>query len=145
MAGRQIEEYSWLRSRFILPQWLKHYNAIGINHFKITGRTGTTAYIKKITEAYMSEKWTGNLLELWKSLESIYDNQQDDNAHYVDTRLDSNIIDTNNFLGKWIDPVGYIKSQSGLKPIYFNCANVECGKDCVYCKNFYERYLKNEL
>ena len=130
MAGRAVENYSWLRSRFILPQWLKYYNDIGISHFKITGRTGSTAYIKKITEAYMTESWTGNLLELWKQLQSIYDGKSNSDNDYIDNYLNSDIIHKKGFLDHW-----------RMNPS-FVCGDENCGVSCNYCKEFYDTHLK---
>jgi len=42
-----------------------------IRHFKVTGRTHPTRYIKWITEAYMSKRFDGNLLELWADVKNI--------------------------------------------------------------------------
>lgn len=61
----------WLKMNFIRPEDLKLYNTIGINHFKITGRTGSTNYILKVAEAYADGYFNGNILELWKHLETI--------------------------------------------------------------------------
>ena len=41
----------WLKMNFIRPEDMKLYNAIGINHFKITGRTATTKLATRVIEA----------------------------------------------------------------------------------------------
>jgi len=132
LSGRNIEPYSWLRSRFILPQWLKYYRDIGITHFKITGRTGSTDYIKKIVEYYMKEKFDGNLLELWKPLESIYSGTKNSDADntFIKTMLSCKTLVDKGFINHW-------------KSTNFDCSTVECGNDCTYCKDFYINYLKS--
>lgn len=60
-----------IKMNFIRPEDLKLYNTIGINHFKITGRTGSTDYILKVARAYADGYLDGNVLELWKHLETI--------------------------------------------------------------------------
>jgi len=61
----------WTRARFILPQSMEYYGQYGIDHFKITGRTHPTRYIKWITEQYMKRNFTGNLVELWADVKDI--------------------------------------------------------------------------
>ncbi|MCP4551778.1 MAG: hypothetical protein GY834_07005 [Bacteroidetes bacterium] len=51
---------TWLKTMFIRPEDLSKYSKIGISSYKITGRTGTTEYLKRIIEAYISESWNGN-------------------------------------------------------------------------------------
>ena len=57
MSSRNGNQEQWLRSRWIRPEDLKIYNTIGINYFKVSGRTGGTPYIIKVLESYMNEKY----------------------------------------------------------------------------------------
>jgi hypothetical protein len=69
---RVLKPIEWLWARFILPQWVRRYHmTFGISSFKITGRTHPTAYIARVTEAYMRGEYTGNLVELWADVENI--------------------------------------------------------------------------
>lgn len=68
---RDNDPVTWLQSNWILPNHLKYYEEIGVNHFKITGRTHPTAFIEKILEYYMDESFDGELLELWPHLQTI--------------------------------------------------------------------------
>jgi collagenase-like PrtC family protease len=145
MAGRAIEPYSWLRSRFILPQWLKYYKDIGITHFKVTGRTGSTGYIKKIVGYYMAEKFDGNLLELWKPLESIYSGKKNSDADntFIKTNLSCKKLDDNAFFEHWKTwrtQKDILKAGNSLGE--FDCSYQDCGVTCNYCKEFYDKYLK---
>ena len=106
---------------------IKEYNKIGINHFKVTGRTGGTKYLTKVVEAYLSERWDGNLLELWKQLQSIYDGKKDSDNDYIKDYLDSSKLD--DFIKRW--------SEGN-----FICSNEDCGSTCKYCQEFYENKLK---
>ena len=118
--SRNENPANWLRLKFIRPEDIKHYNAIGINHFKITGRTGSTAYILKTVSSYLNESFDGNLLELWKPLESIKDSS-------VENVFPYNIANKklNGFLSHWYD----------LKA---NCDNEVCGETCKYCDMWYK-------
>lgn len=123
----------WLKMQFIRPEDLRLYNTIGINHFKITGRTGSLNYILKVTEAYADEYFDGNLLELWKHLETI-DTKKDDNTYVPTHYIDNKKLKT--FVNFWFENEQHI------------CANEECGVTCTYCDRFYDKYIlgkSNEL
>lgn len=122
--SRNQSPANWLKLRWIRPEDLRFYNDIGIHHFKITGRTGSTRYIKQTIEAYMSEEFDGNLLNLWKPLESIK------GASEFDTYY--------NIHNKSLD--GFIKVWTSSSPK--KCENEVCGETCHYCENFYERNVK---
>lgn len=130
--GRCIQSRSndieWMKLNFIRPEDLKLYNSIGIDHFKITGRTGSTSYISKIVKAYFEEQFSGNLLELWKHLETIED-RKDDSTFTPEYYIENSCLD--GFLLHWFENEQHI------------CANEECGVSCMYCDNFfYKNVLK---
>ena len=131
MNSRDIDAACWLKTRFIRPEDLKAYRDIGIHHFKITGRTGTTEYIKRVVEAYMAESYKGNLLGLWKNLDTIYngkDEDQTDNEIFVDnSKLDG-------FLDQWI--------HNDWRCDEKNCGVAEGPNACNYCNDFWERKMK---
>lgn len=116
----------WLKTHFIRPEDLKLYNTIGINHFKITGRTGSTNYILKVAEAYADEYFDGNLLELWKHLETI-GSVKDDSTYVPNRYIDNRKLET--FLNFWFENEQHI------------CANEECGVSCTYCESFYDKHI----
>lgn len=76
-GSRDGTSEGWMRTRFIRPQDLHYYNDIGINYFKISGRTGSLEYISSLMEAYMSQSFSGNLLNLWKQLQTIWNGQKE--------------------------------------------------------------------
>jgi collagenase-like PrtC family protease len=130
MNSRDIDPACWLKMRFIRPEDLHYYRSIGIRDFKITGRTGTTEYIKRVVEAYCAEIYDGNLLGLWKNLDTIYSGAKEEDTNneiFVDnTKLDG-------FLDQW----------------YHNdwrCDEKNCGEkesidepdNCNYCNRFWE-------
>jgi|WetSurMetagenome_2_1015567.scaffolds.fasta_scaffold01141_12 hypothetical protein len=125
--GRKSDLYNWLRCRFIRPEDILRYVKIGINNFKLTGRTGSTDYLIKLAEGYLKQSWPYNLLELWKPLETIYSGQNElDFKH-------PGIIDNkklNGFVDHWFDMPN------------FDCAEEICGETCVYCSQWYERINK---
>ena len=123
IASRDTDPVSWLRTRFIRPQDTHYYTKIGINKFKISGRTGSTEYLTYVAEAYISGVFNDNLLKLWKPLETITSNQNElDFLHSADVPADR----LDGFLDRWAD-----------EPL-FDCANEQCGVTCTYCHKFYE-------
>jgi collagenase-like PrtC family protease len=119
--SRNKDKSNWLKLRWIRPEDIEVYNAIGINHFKITGRTGSTEYITKTIKAYMNRKYDGNLIELWKPLESIKPgtNESDIKQLFIDNSK------LNGFINYWLG--GHC------------CDNEVCGETCRYCNNFMEK------
>jgi collagenase-like PrtC family protease len=69
--ARATDFSEWLKSRFILPEWLKYYEDIGINHFKLTGRTSTTDFIVRVLKIYFGIEEEYSLADLWYHLENI--------------------------------------------------------------------------
>ena len=70
--NRSTKKGNWLRTPFILPEWLDDYTELtGINHFKVTGRTGTLEFMAKILSYYLrgSECF---LEDLWFHLQNIW-------------------------------------------------------------------------
>lgn len=130
MQSRDVDAACWLKMRFIRPEDLHFYRSAGINHFKITGRTGTTEYLKMVVEAYCAEDYDGNLLGLWKNLDTIYNGKSEsetDNEIYVDNKK------LNGFLHKWV----YHDWRCDEK----NCGAPEGGAfsaNCNYCNRFWE-------
>jgi collagenase-like PrtC family protease len=121
MSGRASSGADWLRSMFVLPQHQHYYNDVGINNFKITGRTATTPYIEAVCEYYMAERFDGNLMHLWKPLETIYTGVAEADHKY---KFDIPTAAMDNFLEPWISDKN------------FSCNNTTC-MECKHCDNWY--------
>lgn len=118
--SRNENQANWLRMRWIRPEDVKVYNEIGLNHFKITGRTGSTEYIIRTITAYLEGTFKGNLIELWKPLESIKPNTLE--SDIVKIEIDNSRLD--NFIDVF---------KNGKV-----CDYEVCGETCKYCDNFYK-------
>lgn len=59
-----------LKIRWIRPEDINEYEKIGIDSFKISGRTHSTDWILRAVKAYLSREYDGNLLDLIDCLES---------------------------------------------------------------------------
>ncbi len=118
----------WLKSNFIRPEDMILYNKIGINHFKITGRTASFSYLKKVILAYANQKWDGNLIELWNNVNHLSGEgkleKKEDNL-YIPNKL------LNGFLDYWFQNENHL------------CSQELCGATCGYCNNYYEKYINN--
>lgn len=126
----RINPLTWLKALFIRPEDIEKYARIGINHFKITGRTGTTEYIISTAEKYIKKSSNGNLLKLWKPLESINSNTKEKEVnHHI--FIDNKKLD--NFIDFWFNNPDH------------ECSNEICSETCNYCNTFYIKYLKTQL
>ena len=109
---------TWLKSRFILPQWLALYHdRAGITCFKITGRTCPESWLLNVVKAYMDVDYTGDIRELW-----------------MDPGTQNNSFisgDEPGLTGKWLDEVKFIYHWFN-KP-NFRC-DERCGIDCHHCE-----------
>ena len=125
-GSRTGDAEGWLKARFIRPEDLHYYNDLGIDYFKVSGRTGTTEYLAKVIEAYMSQSFDGNLVELWKPLETIWGNTKE-SEHEWEDNIPNKKLD--GFLDRWFNT-------------NWVCSEHLCGTDCRYCSNFYEKHIK---
>jgi len=122
MSARSSTPEAWLRMRWIRPEDQKIYREkTGVNYFKLSGRTGTTEYLKYVMEAYMSEDFDNNIISLWKPLSSIYDGKTELKSK-TDIDIPNKKLD--GFIDKWMDGNGW------------ECENELCGTTCHYCLDF---------
>ena len=122
MAGRN-GDVEWIKMNYIRPEDIRKYREIGINHFKITGRTGTSQYLKGVINAYLEQKYEGNLLELWHHLEKITNDKYNPEKYIENKKLDG-------FIDFWFD-----------NPTH-RCSDEVCAETCSYCDEFYKKYIK---
>jgi hypothetical protein len=123
MKTRDRMGSSWLKARFVLPQDMKRYQNIGINHFKITGRTHPTKYCLFLAEQYMNQRFDGNLLELWIHLQNIGKKE----VQYSDQMpFDIPCKHLDLFMDKW------------FKNPTFKC-DENCGTTCNYCDQLFDK------
>lgn len=117
---------TWLKSMFIRPEDIYLYENIGIDHFKITGRTATTQYLLKVAEAYIRGIWNDNLLALWKPLETIHTHQNElDFEHNI--LIDNSKL--NGFVNFWFENENH------------DCSIEICGETCRYCNEYAKRVM----
>lgn len=128
MSARSSTPEAWLRMRWVRPEDQPIYRDVtGVNYFKISGRTGSTEYLKMVIEAYMSENFEGNLLQLWKPLSSIYDGKTELKSE-TDVNIPNKKLD--GFISWWIND-----ENDG-----WECENQLCGTTCSYCERFAKQH-----
>lgn len=145
-TSRGMTEVGWLRSRFILPQWIKIYNKeTGIHHWKISGRTGTTEYLLNQAEAFLSQKYDKGLIQLWKPLESIWSGKSEEEEAAKYPFIDCNKLTSEGFLSHWIDDDFRCHEHlCGGNPAEDPSYDKEKGFGkyaCNYCPTFFAKHL----
>ncbi|MCJ7755965.1 MAG: hypothetical protein MUP13_15495 [Thermoanaerobaculales bacterium] len=140
----------FLMSRWIRPEDLHVYEALGIEEFKIIDRSRSTAWLLRATKAYASRSYDGNLLDI-VSLELLGDpygfhssieEQSRKRLLQVDTRerrltlrmfsLRQRLL----ALKVTIDNAALSGFIEGFREI--RCAETFCD-DCRYCRSYAER------
>jgi collagenase-like PrtC family protease len=116
--SRNKDLSNWLKSKFILPQWIQRYRDFtGINFYKITGRTKETQWLLKTVESYMSFSFDGDI-------RCLGHNQWDNNKSMnMAAFLESKYLDENRFIDHWFDNPAFLCSDN-------------CIHKCNYCKTF---------
>ena len=126
-AGRNANHANWLRSNFIRPEDVyTYYTDTGCDRFKLTGRNGSLEFQSRVLEAYMSGEFAGDLLELWKPLETIKETNEGESVAYKTVP------------NKALD--GFIEHWRGG----FRCADELCGHTCRYCQKWYDDIIEKE-
>ncbi len=138
-----------LMSRWIRPEDLHVYEAMGYDEFKIIDRSRSTAWLLRATKAYADRRYEGNLLDIL-SLELLGDpvgfHQDIENQtrermrHYTSKerklmlrmlKLRSRLLE----LDISIDNAGLTDYLDGFRKI--RCAETYC-EDCRYCHKYAE-------
>ena len=117
-----------IKSRWIRPEDLSHYEAIGINKFKIAGRRMSTEWIVRSVKAFSSRSYEGNLVDIIQGFSMSFGNleQKDPNLKLSETvgkESKSKLIIDNTKLNGFID---FFKKQ--------NC--IAMCNECNYCEEW---------
>jgi collagenase-like PrtC family protease len=127
--SRYSDSSSWIKANVILPRDIPAYRSLGINKFKLSGRTMPTKFIVKIAESYMSFGETGpdNLLELWGHVDNI---NTRDLMEIPNINISMRKMYSNGFIDFFI--------RKRIK-----CSDTLCSH-CGYCERMYEKTKKTE-
>lgn len=117
-----------IKARWIRPEDLSHYEAIGINKFKIAGRRMSTEWIIRSVKAFSSRKYEGNLIDIIQGFSMSFGSleQKDPNLKLSETigkETKSKLFIDNTKLNGFIE---FFKTQ--------NC--IAMCDDCSYCREW---------
>lgn len=141
---RLLHPELFLMSRWIRPEDLHVYEAMGFDEFKIIDRSRSTKWLLRVTKAYADRRYTGNLLDIL-SLEMLGDplgfhqdieQQTRERMRHYDTaerqlmlrmlKLRRRLL----HLDIFIDNAGLVDFLNEFQSI--RCSEISC-KDCGYC------------
>jgi len=150
---RLLHPELFLMSRWIRPEDLHVYEAMGYDEFKIIDRSRSTAWLLRTTKAYADRHYEGNLLDIL-SLEllgdpagfhrDIEDQTRERMRHYSTEerqlmlrmlKLRRRLLD----LDIYIDNAELTDYLDGFQKI--RCAETYC-EDCRYCHKYAERAVR---
>jgi len=117
-----------LKARWVRPEDLSHYEAIGIDNFKIAGRRMSTEWIIRAVNAFSSQKYDGNLIDIIQGFSMSFGGleQKDPNiklSKTVGKEFKSKLYIDNTKLDGFID---FFKKQ--------DC--IAMCNECNYCKEW---------
>ena len=117
-----------IKARWVRPEDLSHYEAIGINDFKIAGRRMSTQWIIRAVKAFSSRKYEGNLIDIIQGFSMSFGGleKKDPNVKLSETlgkEFKSKLIIDNTKLTGFID---FFKKQ--------DC--VAMCNECSYCEEW---------
>jgi len=116
-----LEEDSYLKLNWIRPEDIHYYTNLGINHFKLQGRTNVFSGdpVKAVTH-YIEEHYDGNLLSLLELFSEVKP------MTISETTIDNRMLD--GFFNKFVN-----------EPTF--CTKV-CSK-CGYCKSYAKKSISS--
>ena len=118
---RLEQPVEWLKSRLVLPQWMKIYQEkTGVSWFKIAFRTHPKETALPMLRAYMEQEFHGSLLELWPTITHLGKTSEPRDTKYIGV----DAIEAEHFLEHFIEHEG-------------TCSYMAC-KDCRYCNKVYQ-------
>lgn len=127
-----------IKARWVRPEDLKHYKAIGIDNFKIAGRRMSTDWIVRSVKAYSEQKYEGNLIDIIQGFSMSFGGleKKDPNIKLTETigkESKSKMIIDNRKLDGFLD---FFKKQ--------NC--IAMCNDCTYCEEWAKKavYVNKE-
>lgn len=123
-----------IKARWIRPEDLSHYEAIGIDNFKIAGRRMSTEWIARSVKAFSSRRYDGNLIDIIQGFSMSFGGleQKDPNMKLTETvkkESKAKLIIDNTKLDGFID---FFKTQ--------NCLAM-CN-ECNYCDEWAKKAIE---
>lgn len=114
---KAADPWKWIATRFVLPEHLDYYLEMGVERFKISGRTRSPETILPIVEWYMKGESPEDLLDLWPHVSVLVGGEV-----RPELRISTKLVKTRAFLNrfKWVD------------------CDSACQVTCFYCNKIFE-------
>ncbi len=146
---RLLEPWRFIAAGWIRPEDLHYYSEIGIDRVKLVDRGMNSELILKIVEAYTSEKYEGNLLDLFpfdiKKYVAFSKNKRWKKVKYFFHPMKANILHLYRMHSMLLSDDIYLDNQKLDKFLeYFvngKCNPIDCRK-CGYCQKISEIALR---
>ena len=137
-----------IRSRWIRPEDLSRYEALGYQKFKISGRRMSTAWLTRATAAYAQRRFDGNLMDILNGV-TVGADPDSISPQFKTLLSDARFLQAERIvlaLGQ-ISPVKPFVDNGALDGFldYFetqDCAN-RCAS-CAYCEAIAERAVRSD-
>ena len=151
---------NYLRSDWIRPEDIHHYENIGLEHFKLVERNIPTRELVKRVKAYSERAYDGNLLDLIQGFGFKTETKR--KAHHLFFNLSFffrpskvNPLRLLN-LKELCEKKGMLMPSEGEPPVYIDnrklddfikpflkrsCRNLRCGRDCRHCHAYAEKAI----
>lgn len=113
-----------IKSPWIRPEDLHYYEEVGIDKFKLSGRTKTTEWITNAVKAYAERRYNGNLFDILSLPHGKGSINRPKNIPLVDVEVDNSML--NDFI-----------------PFFMNhdCSSTVCSQ-CGYCISIAEKAVR---
>lgn len=114
----------WIKARMVLPQWMSFYQEVSrVNWFKIAYRTHPKEVGLPMLEAYMSQNYEGNLLDLWPTIAVLGNTDEPKEKTYISC--------------KKIDDLKFLSQIFVMSTKQKQCSRENCGDSCKFCHYVY--------
>ncbi len=160
-AKKLQETMHYLRSTWIRPEDLGHYEALGYSSFKIVERSCPSDLLVKRVAAYARRSFDGNLLELVGPVANIKKEQGaslDQRARIISTMFKPSLIKINSLLmmKRFAEKIILHDFSIDLAPVYIDnnqldgfivgikerdCDMLSC-EECGYCQKWADKIVK---
>ncbi|MFX1479025.1 MAG: U32 family peptidase [Promethearchaeota archaeon] len=127
-----------IKCRWVRPEDLSHYEAIGIDNFKVAGRIMPTSWIIRAIKAFSSRKYEGNLIDIVEGFQNSFAEDLDNVPQEKFKKA----------LGKESNPKLYIDNTklNGFIDFFKTQNCVAMCEDCNYCAEWAKKavYIDKE-
>jgi collagenase-like PrtC family protease len=143
-----LSPFELIRSPWIRPEDLQHYEAIGIERIKLIDRAMSTPVLISIYNAYVNRSYEGNLFDLFLSADKTLILEKPKLLHklkYFFRPFTVNILKLIKLKELIVQDVFYIENRD-LDDFILHFINNDCSltlcEDCRYCYKIADRVVK---